>query len=211
MAIFLDSARVEEVRKAAALGYVAGVTTNPTLMARAGDEPRDVIRRICELSPGPVFYQLAGTTPGAREEEGREFHSICPERIVLKIPATADNMALVARLAGEIPCAVTALFGAAQAYVACEAGASYLIPYVNRATRQLGDGPGLVREIAAVLSETGARAEILAASIKTLEEAVATVLAGARHLTLPLGVIEALGNHPLSDAAIAAFAATPDP
>jgi transaldolase len=115
-------------------------------------------------------------------------------------------MTLVARLAGDMPCAVTALFSGAQAYVACEAGARYLIPYVNRATRQLGDGPGLVREIAGVVSEVGGRAEILAASIKTPEEAVTTVLAGAHHLTLPLDVILALGDHPLSDAAIDAFA-----
>jgi transaldolase len=211
MAIFVDSARVDEVRRAMGLGYVRGVTTNPTLMAQVDGNPRDVIERLCGIGSGPVFYQLTGATIEEREREGREFHSICPDRVVLKVPATTENMTLVANLSGTeggrgaIPCAVTALFAAHQAYVACEAGARYLIPYVNRATRLMGDGPGLVGDIADVLAEVGAEAEILAASIKSPAEAVETVLAGAHHLTLPLDTILALGDHPLSDAAIEAF------
>lgn len=207
MAIFLDSARIDEVRRAHALGYVLGVTTNPSLLARVDARPRDVIGEICTVVRGPVFYQLTGRSPEEREAEAREFHDICPEKVVLKVPATSENMTLIARLAPGISCAATAVYGGHQGYVACAAGARYLIPYVNRATKLLGDGRRLVAELTALARSSGAGVQVLAASIKSPEEAAATVLAGAHHLTMPLDVILALGSHHLSDAAIAAFEA----
>ncbi len=206
MGLFLDSAKLDEVRKAVELGFLSGVTTNPTIMAKVKDAPMDVIDRICHVSPGPVFYQVTAKTPEEREREGRECFDICREKIVLKIPATTENMALMARLSREIPCAATAVYSGAQTLVACEAGARFVIPYVNRATRLLGDGYKLVAEMAAVLRALAADVEILAASIKSAEEATLAVLAGAGHLTLPLDVLLSLGNHPLSDAAIEEFA-----
>jgi transaldolase len=188
-----------------ALGWVGGITTNPTLMARCEDEPVAVVRRLCEVSPGPVFYQVTGSSLAAREEEGRRFHALDPDKVVLKIPATTENMALVVRLTPEVPCALTAVYSGAQAWVGCEAGARYIIPYVNRATRLQGDGLGLVTEVVQTLEAVGSEAEVLAASIKSPEEAVATLLAGARHLTMPLELILRLGDHPLSDAAVAEF------
>ena len=205
MGLFLDSARIEEVRQAVGLGYLAGVTTNPTIMAKAKGEPKDIIRQICLIAPGPVFYQVTAKMVAEREREGREFFGISPEKVVLKIPATTENMALIAKLARDIPCAATAVYSGHQTLVACEAGARYLIPYVNRATRLLGDGCKLVAEMAAVIRATGKSAEILAASIKSADEATQAVLAGANHLTLPLDILLSLGNHPLSDAAIEEF------
>lgn len=205
MGIFLDSASVSEARRAMALGWVGGITTNPTLMAKASGEPADVIRRLGEVSPGPVFYQVTGSSLAAREEEGRRFHALDPDKVVLKIPASTENMALVVRLSPEVPCALTAVYSGAQAWVGCEAGARYVIPYVSRATRLQGDGLGLVTEIAQVLDACESEAEMLAASIKTPEEAIATLLAGARHLTLPLELILRLADHPLSEAAVAEF------
>ena len=207
MAIFLDSARIDEVRRARDLGYVLGVTTNPSLMARVDARPRDVIGEICGLVRGPVFYQLTGPSIEEREAEAREFHAICPDKVVLKIAATSENMTLIARLSPDVPCAATAVFGGHQGYVAGAAGARYLIPYVNRATKLIGDGFRLVEELVAVARASGAGVQVLAASIKSPEEAAATVLAGAHHLTMGLDVITALGNHHLSDAAIAAFEA----
>jgi len=205
MGLFLDSAKIEDVRQAVELGFLAGVTTNPTIMAKASGRPEDVIREICEISPGPVFYQVTAKTPAEREREGREFFGINPEKVVLKIPATTENMALMARFSLDVPCAATAVYSGHQTLVACEAGARYVIPYVNRATRLLGDGYKLLAEMAAVLKATGRSAEILAASIKSADEATQAVLAGANHLTLPLDILLSLGNHPLSDAAIEEF------
>jgi len=211
MGLFLDSARIEEVQKAVELGFLSGVTTNPTIMAKVKDAPKAVIDRIARISPGPVFYQVTAKTLDEREREGREFFDICREKVVLKIPATTENMVLMAGLSRDIPCAATAVYSGHQTLVACEAGASYVIPYVNRATRLLGDGCKLVAEMAAVLKTAGRSVEILAASIKSAEEATQATLAGATHLTLPLDVLLSLGNHPLSDAAIEEFARAGQP
>ncbi len=205
MSILIDSANLDDVRQAVALGWVSGVTTNPSILAKVKGRPEEIIDSICRLSPGPVFYQVTGATLAEREEEGRRFHDICREKVVLKIPATTENMTLVARLSEEIPCAATAVYAASQALVACEAGARYVIPYVNRATRLLGDGLALVAELAKVVAGSRLPTEIVAASIKSSSEAAATVAAGAHHLTLPLDVLLTLGNHPLSDQAIAEF------
>jgi transaldolase len=205
MGLFLDSAKIEEVRQAVEFGFLAGVTTNPTIMAKAKGEPKDIIRQICAIAPGPVFYQVTARTVTEREREGREFFGISQEKVVLKIPATSENMALIARLSRDIPCAATAVYSGHQTLVACEAGARYVIPYVNRATRLLSDGCKLVADMAAVIKATGKPAEILAASIKSADEATQAVLAGANHLTLPLDILLSLGNHPLSDAAIEEF------
>jgi len=205
MGLFLDSAKIEEVRQAVDLGFLSGVTTNPTIMAKAKGQPREIIRQICAISPGPVFYQVTARTPEEREREGREFSAISPKKVVLKIPATTENMALMAKLSKDIPCAATAVYSGAQTLVACEVGARYVIPYVNRATRLLGDGYRLVAEMAAVLRTSDRCVEILAASIKSAEEATQAMLAGANHLTLPLDILVSLGNHPLSDAAIEEF------
>ena len=205
MGLFLDSARIEEVKRAVELGFLYGVTTNPTIMAKAQGQPKEIIRQICAISPGPVFYQVTAETPAEREREGREFSALSPEKVVLKIPATTENMALMAKLSKDIPCAATAVYSGAQTLVACEAGARYVIPYVNRATRLLGDGCRLVAEMAAVLRTSDRCVEILAASIKSADEATQAALAGANHLTLPLDILLGLGNHPLSDAAIEDF------
>ncbi|HDQ99162.1 MAG TPA: transaldolase, partial [candidate division WOR-3 bacterium] len=165
----------------------------------------EVIPELCRISRGPVFYQLTATDHEARKAEARKMHALGPERVVLKIPATSANMRLVAELSPGIPCAVTAIYAAHQGWVACEAGAGYLIPYLNRATRLQGDGLALVSALADIAEEAGTAAEVLVASIKTPTEAAQAVLAGARHLTMPLDIILALGDHPLSDAAIAEF------
>jgi transaldolase len=178
-------------------------------MARAKGEPRDIIRQLCEVVPGPVFYQVTARTVEEREQEGREFFCICPDKVVLKIPATTENLALAARLARNIPCAATAVYSGHQTLVACAAGCRYVIPYVNRASRLAGeDGCELVAEMFAVTEMCGRTAEILAASIKSADEATRAVLAGAYHLTLPLAVLLELGNHRFSDDAIAEFTAS---
>ena len=204
MTLLLDSANVADAHAAMALGYASGITTNPTLMARTGRPPLEVLAELCAISKGEVFYQLTGETSDARRAEALAARQIDPDKVVLKVPTTPDNLTLAAELGGEHPCAMTAIYSAGQAYVAAQIGARYAIPYVNRATRLLGDGLPLVREMAAVVR--GTDTQVLAASIKSVEEAVQTLLAGAQHLTLPLDMLRAMGQHDLSDAAIAEFA-----
>lgn len=206
MAIMIDSALVDEVQQAARLGFVRGVTTNPGLLAKVKGSAPEVIRQLCLVATGPVFYQLTAATSEEREREALEFFAIACDRIVLKIPATTANMALIARLRERaVPCAATAVFAAHQAVAAAEAGARYVIPYVSRATRLMGDGLGLVRELRAAVAATGRQVRVLAASIKSPEEAAAALVAGADDLTLPPEVLQAMGNHRLSDEAIAEF------
>ena len=199
MALFLDSADVADARRAMELGFVAGITTNPTLIARTGRPALEVIAELCAISKGPVFYQLTTGTEG----EARRFHALAPSRIVLKIPASLSGLRLVASLSSEIPCAVTAIFSAAQAYLACQAGARYVIPYVNRLTRLGGDGIALVRRIAAIL---GPDTELLAASLKSPAEVVDALAAGAHHVTVPWKLIEEMAGHRLSALAVEEFA-----
>ena len=213
MTLFLDSASVDDARKVAALGFVAGITTNPALIAKAlNSETRletrtDRIAALCEAFPGTVMVQLTAATWAERETEGWTLLDLCPGRVGLKIPSTPENFSLARRFAAEgHAVGMTAIFSPGQVYLASEAGAKYVLPYVNRSTRLLGDGLALVRQMRAVIDALESPLRILAASIKTPEEAVDTLLAGAHGLTLPLDVMLALGQHPLSERTIAEFA-----
>jgi len=208
MAIYLDSASLGDARRAVELGFIAGVTTNPKLVARTGRAAEEVIPELCDaLGEGLVFYQLTASTVEEREAEARCFAALRPGRVGLKIPCTTENLALLCRLVDEgFACAETAIFSVHQALLACEAGAGYVIPYVNRATRLQGDGVALVAELAAVVEATGGLCEVLVASFRSVSEVVQAVLAGADHVTLPLNLLLAMGDHPLSEQAIAEFA-----
>lgn len=199
MTLFLDSVLIEEARRAAELGFAWGATIDPALMAQASPEPVEVVAGFCELLPGTVFYQLTAPTLAEREAEAYRIIDVDPVKVGLNLPCTTENLGLLARLTDDgITCAVTALFSAYQAYLACEAGAHFIIPYVNYSTRHQGDGPGLVSRILDVIEVEGTGAELLAADIQTPAEVVDTVLAGAHHLALSLDLILSLGEHPLS-------------
>jgi transaldolase len=206
MSLFLDSAFPQDARRAFAAGLVSGITTNPSLMARIKRPPEDVIAELCDLSKGIVFYQLTEESLAGRKKEAERMSAMRGRRIGLKIPCTYENLALAARLvrSGYIV-GITAIFSSVQVYLACQAGAQYILPYVNRSTRLLGDGIALVREMRLVIDATESSTQIIAASIKTPEEAISTLLAGAHHLTLPLKLIESMGDHPLSDQSIEEF------
>ena len=208
MTLYLDSASPDDVRRAAELGLVAGVTTNPKLLARVDQPAEQVLLEGCDaLSDGTVFYQLTASTLEERREEALRIAALRPGRIGLKIPCTTENLTLVPELTREgLVCGVTAVFSAHQTLLACEVGADFVIPYVNRATRQLGDGIRLVEEIADVIEALEARTEILAASFHNLTEVVEATRAGADHVTISLSLLETLGDHPLSERAIEAFA-----
>ena len=209
MAVYVDSAEPDEIREALGTGFVRGVTTNPILIARTGKPPEEAVAEICELEPETLFYQPSAVGREAMKEELHRirevtFHFSRRPLLVPKIPATWEGFALVKELAHEWTCAVTAVYSAAQAYLAMEAGARYVIPYVNRATRFGGDGLALLAEISEVLAGSGV--EIIAASLKTPEETVGALVNGAHHVTVPLEVLKAMANHPLSLQAVEEFA-----
>ncbi len=204
MAIYMDSANVDDARRAKELGFVGAVTTNPTLIAKTGRPGLDVLRELLEVFDGHVFYQVTAPTIEGRIDQAWEAHEIRPDKVVIKIPATTEDMAMAARLiAAGIECTITAVASPAQAYVAAQIHAAYVAPYVNRLTRQLGDGYAVVRDIARVVD--GTPTKVLAASLKSVDEVVNTLLAGAHHVTLPLNLILAMGEHEFSQRAVAEF------
>jgi transaldolase len=205
MSLFLDSAFAADARSAMSLGFVAGITTNPTLMAKVDRLPEDVIAELADLCPGPVFYQLTAPTVAEREAEARRFLALRPN-VALKIAMTTENVALAAKFAKEgVKVGMTASYSAAQTYLTCEARVAYSIAYVNRSTRLQGDGLALVAEMRAVVDACDTPTEILVASLKSTNEVVQAVIAGAQHVTIPLPLLIEMGNHPLSDQAIAEF------
>ena len=203
MALFLDSANIEDIRQVAALGFVTGITTNPALLAKETSEPLAHIEQISRIFPGFICYQLMELEREAMLREGRQAHSIAPGRIALKIPCTLTGLAVAANFNNQIPCAITAVYSAQQGWLSAQAGSRYVIPYINRTHRMGGNPLELVRQLAAVI---GSKTEILAASVKTPQEALATLEAGAQHLAVPLDLIKTMAEHEWSRQAIDEFA-----
>ena len=201
--IYLDSALVEEAQQAAAMGWVKGITTNPTLLNKSELAPEECLKRLSAIAPGELYYQLCATDFDTMVEEADRAAKLIGNKIVLKIPATELGFRVTAHLSSEIACSVTAIYSPAQAAIASEAGAKYAIAYVNRATRLLGDGLALVRQMSDILSQSNT--QILAASIKSPEEAAATLQAGAHHLTVPMTILKAMTSHELSTKTVAEF------
>ena len=201
--IYLDSAIIGEAKIAIELGWIKGITTNPTLLKKSPLSPEETLHQLTEICPGELYYQLCATDFDNMVAEAKKAVTLIGNKIVLKIPATDLGFRVTAHLSSEIACSVTAIYSPAQAAIAKEAGAKYAIAYVNRATRLLGDGFILVREMADILQ--GSDTEILAASIKSPQEAVATLQAGAHHLTLPLNILQQMTTHELSDQTVNQF------
>lgn len=197
MVLYLDSAIVTEARVASKFGWISGVTTNPTLLAKSDLSPEATLKELSEIISGELYYQLTATSFDEMIAEGKAASKLIGHKIVLKIPATATGFQATSHLSKNIDCSVTGIYHPAQAVVAAETGAKYAIAYVNRATRLLGDGLKLVREMAKVLE--GSSTEILAASVKSPDEATETLLAGAHHLTLPFSVLQTITTHELSE------------
>lgn len=205
MTIYIDSAIFKEVKAAQSFGWVHGVTTNPILLARAGGDPRVVLTTLTELKFKQVFYQLTAPAIDKMCAEVELVSAIVGEALVVKIPPTLTGFEFVSRHGDQFSCCVTAVYSPAQALVACQAGARYVAVYVNRATRLMGNGFQLVQDVTNMLR--GSQTELIAASIKSSEEACRSVQAGAQHLTLPFSVLTGLMSHPLSEATLEEFRA----
>jgi len=203
MAVFLDSAVINEVNKASSLGFIRGATTNPTLLIKAGHTDfRQALAIICSQFNGPVFYQLTTHELDDMNREYLEFREIAPN-LGFKIPCTLIGLQIAASISSNSLVAVTSIFNPSQAYMAIQAGARYVIPYVNRTTRFTGDGIALVKSIGNILS--GSECEVLAAGIKSVAEATAVLLAGSHHVSVPFDLIVEMAENSLSQMAISEF------
>lgn len=196
MSIFLDSAKLDEARSAQELGWVTAVTTNPVLLANSGLSPEETLLQLAKLGFEYLFYQLTASTIAEMEKEARLAREIVGKSLVLKVSPDELGFQFVARNSVHFLFCPTAIYSPSQALVARETGARFVALYVNRATRLLGDGIELVRSVAAVLA--GSQTEIVAASLKSGEEAVQAFSAGAQHLTVPFDLLQSLVIHPLS-------------
>lgn len=203
MALFLDSAVITEVNKASSLGFVRGATTNPTLLIKAGHTDfYRALEIICSQFNGPVFYQLTKHELNDMNKEYIQFKSIA-QNLGFKIPCTLTGLEFTKRVSGNSTVAVTSIFNPSQAYLAAQAGAHYVIPYVNRTTRFTGDGIVLVKSLTAILYRS--ECEVLAAGIKSAAEATAVLLAGSHHVSVPFDVITEMAENSLSQMAISEF------
>lgn len=206
--LYLDSADPKEVEKAAEVGCIHGVTTNPTLMRPHADNTLAHLEDLLQLfGNGPVFYQPTNVDPEEAEREVRAALEIAPQRVVAKLPARLDHVRLAAKLSGEgSTCALTAVFSPAQALLAHQSGCRYVIPYIDRAARDGSGGHDLIRRLTTLLRSLHSETSTLAASVKSVGQAISALEEGAHGVSVPMAVVEALDSHPLTDAAIASFA-----
>jgi transaldolase len=207
MKIFLDTADVTEIRRAADAGLIDGVTTNPSLMLQAaGDrEPRDVFLEICETVDGPVSAEVVGLDKETMVREGTRLAAI-HDNIVVKVPLTEEGLrACRALRADGIPVNVTLCFSPSQALLAAKAGATYVSPFIGRIDDISGEGTHLVAQIRQAFDTYDIETEILAASIRHPQHVVEVMLIGADCATMPVKVLYQLLKHPLTDVGLERF------
>ncbi|MBC2390412.1 fructose-6-phosphate aldolase [Listeria booriae] len=207
MKFFIDTANVEEIRKANRMGFIAGVTTNPSLIAKEGRDFNQVIQEITSIVDGPISGEVVSLEAEKMIEEGREIAKIHPNMVV-KIPMTGEGMAAVAVLNKEgIKTNVTLVFSAAQALLAARAGATYVSPFLGRLDDIGSDGLILIRDIAEIFKVHGIETEIISASVRHPIHVIECARAGADIATVPYKVFEQMLKHPLTDSGIEKFLA----
>ena len=208
MKFFVDTADVKEIRELAATGLLDGVTTNPSLVAKAGRPMREVIAEICAVVDGPVSAEVAATDADGMVAEGRVLADIA-ENVAVKVPLTWDGLkACRALTQAGIKVNVTLCFTANQALLAAKAGATFISPFIGRLDDIGLDGMALIREIRVIYDNYDAlETEILAASIRSGNHVKEAALAGADVATVPPAVLKGLLQHPLTDKGIDMFLA----
>lgn len=207
MRLFIDTANVDEIRKANDMGVICGVTTNPSLIAKEGRNFEEVIKEIASIVDGPISGEVRATTVDAEGmvKEGRAIAAIHPNMVV-KIPMTIEGLKATKILTGEgIKTNVTLIFSANQALLAARAGATYVSPFVGRLDDMSETGVELIRHIAKIFKIHELKTQIIAASIRNPIHIMDCALAGAQIATVPYGVIERCAKHTLTDQGIAKF------
>ncbi len=211
MKFFIDTANLDQIKEAAALGIMDGVTTNPSLMAKEGITGTDNINKhyqsICAIVDGDVSAEVIATEYKLMIEEGKVLAELAPN-IVVKVPMTLDGIKAINWFTdNDIRTNCTLVFSSGQAILAAKAGATYLSPFIGRVDDINWDGMGLISEIAEIYAIQGFNTAILAASIRNSKHIVDAAKAGADVVTCPLSAIVGLAKHPLTDIGLAQFLA----
>lgn len=205
MKLFIDTANVEEIKAAAELGVICGVTTNPSLIAREGKVFEDVIKEITTIVDGPISAEVIAPDAKGMVAEAIELAKI-HKNIVIKIPMTLEGLKATKQLTAlGIKTNVTLIFSATQALLAARAGATYVSPFVGRLDDISDSGIDLVADIAEIFAIHGISTEIISASIRGPQDVTDSAKAGAHIATIPYKVIVQMSKHPLTDAGIAKF------
>ncbi|EAH0137617.1 fructose-6-phosphate aldolase [Listeria monocytogenes] len=207
MRFFIDTANVEEIKKANRMGFISGVTTNPSLVAKEGRDFNEVIQEITSIVDGPISGEIVSLEADEMIAEGRVIAKIHPNMVV-KIPMTGEGLAAVKVLTEEgIKTNVTLVFSATQALLAARAGATYVSPFLGRLDDIGDDGLVLIRDIADIFEIHGIPTEIISASVRHPIHVIECAKAGADIATVPFKVFEQMLKHPLTDSGIDKFLA----
>jgi transaldolase len=205
MKFFIDTANIKEIKEAASMGMVDGVTTNPSLIAKEEGAFTDIIKEICAIVPGPVSAEVISLEAEGMVKEARELAKIS-DNIVVKIPMTTDGLKATRTLTNEgIKTNVTLIFSPLQALMAAKAGATYASPFVGRLDDLAQDGMALIEQIVDIYNNYGYETEIIVASIRNPVHVLDAALMGAHVATIPFNVLSKLAAHPLTDKGIKAF------
>jgi transaldolase len=205
MKFFIDTANVNEIREAAAMGILDGVTTNPSLVAKEGKPFKETILQICEIVNGPVSVEVTATDAGGMCKQGQEF-AAWHKHVVVKLPTTREGVKACKCLSGQaIRINMTLCFSPSQALIVAKAGAAYVSPFVGRLDDISENGMELVRQIVKIYANYGFKTEVLGASLRHPMHVVEAALAGAHVGTIPFKVLEMMFNHPLTDKGLAQF------
>lgn len=205
MKIFIDTANIEEIRKAHELGVIDGVTTNPSLIAKEGRNFEEVVKEICSIVDGPISAEVISLDAAGMLQEARELSKIHPN-IVIKVPMTGEGLKATKQLSVErIKTNVTLVFSANQALLAAKAGATYVSPFLGRIDDISWNGMELIKEIVQVFRNYGFKTEIIVASVRNPLHVKEAALCGAHIATVPYAVIQQMLKHPLTDIGIAKF------
>ena len=207
MKFFIDTANVKEIREAASMGVVDGVTTNPSLVAKEGRDFREVLREICAIVDGPISAEAVSLTAGEMVTEGEELAKI-HRNIVVKLPMTKEGLKATKVLSGKgVRVNMTLVFSPTQALLAAKVGAAYVSPFVGRLDDISHYGMDLVTQIVQIYENYDYATEIIVASVRNPLHVVDAAMAGAHIATIPFGVIDQLVKHPLTDIGIDKFLA----
>ncbi len=207
MKFFIDTANVKEIREAASLGVVDGVTTNPSLVAKEGRDFKQVINEICSIVDGPISAEAVSLKADEMVAEGTELAKI-HKNIVVKLPMTKDGLKATKILAEKgIKVNMTLVFSPSQALLAAKVGAAYVSPFVGRLDDISQYGMDLVRQIVTIYDNYGYDTEVIVASVRNPLHVVDAAIAGAHIATIPFNVIDQLVKHPLTDIGIEKFLA----
>jgi len=206
MQIFIDSADTEELKALAATGLVDGVTTNPSIIAKAGKPIFPTLKAICDIVSGPVSAESVALDHDGMVAEGRKLMAVAPN-IVVKLPLTMEGLKACRTLTHEYGAKtnVTLCFSAVQALMAAKAGATYISPFLGRLDDGGQDGMELIREIRAIYDNYGYETQVLSASIRTVAHVRDAALAGTDCATIPPNIFRALYKHVLTDVGLEAF------